>query len=76
MAKIDKIKSNIEWLRELFKVLVAILVADVAGISKLYLDNNIGILFYFGVILVIFLSLWILIVAKRIEANINSLEDL
>ncbi len=76
MAKIDKIKSNIEWLRELFKVLVAILVADVAGISKLYLDNNIGILFYFGVILVVFLSLWILIVAKRIEANINSLEDL
>lgn len=38
MAKIDEIKAHIDWLKDLFKILVTILVATIAGVSKLYLD--------------------------------------
>lgn len=76
MAKIDEIKSHIEWLKELFKILVAILVADIAGISKLYLDKEIGILFYAGIILIIVLSIWTAILSKKIEKHIKELGDL
>ncbi len=76
MAKIDEIKSHIEWLKELFKMLVAILVADIAGISKLYLDKEIGVLFYAGIILIIVLSIWTAVLSKKIEKHIKELGDL
>jgi len=41
MARIDEVKAHIEWMKDLFKILVAILVADIAGVSKLYLENSI-----------------------------------
>ncbi len=76
MAKIDEVKSHIDWLKDLFKVLVAILVADIAGISKLYLDLQINILYYAGIILAIALSLWIAAISKKIEKHIKELGDL
>ena len=76
MAKIDEIKSHIDWLKDLFKILVAVLVTDVAGISKLYLDENINILFYSGILLVIVFSIWIAVISKKIEGHIKSLGDL
>ncbi len=42
MAKIDEVKARIDWLKELFKIVVTVMVADIAGMSKLYLDNTIG----------------------------------
>jgi len=41
MAQIDEIKEDIAWTKDFFKILVAILVAVVAGMSKLYIDTNI-----------------------------------
>ncbi|MDP3301994.1 MAG: hypothetical protein Q8S36_08530 [Sulfuricurvum sp.] len=76
MAKIDEIKAHIDWLKELFKILVAMLVADIAGISKLYLDQNINIIFYSGVLLIIVLSLSASITSKKIEKHIKELGDL
>jgi membrane protein YdbS with pleckstrin-like domain len=76
MAKIDEVKSHIDWLKDLFKVLVTILVADIAGISKLYVDAQINILFYAGVILAISLSIWIALISKKIERHIKELGDL
>lgn len=76
MAKIDEIKSHIDWLKDLFKILVAILVADIAGISKLYIDENINILFYSGIVLIVLLSIWLAILAKKIEQHIKRLGDL
>lgn len=76
MAKIDEIKAHIDWLKELFKILVAMLVADIAGISKLYLDQNINLLFYSGVVLIIVLSLSASIISKKIEKHIKELGDL
>ena len=76
MAKIDEVKSHIDWLKDLFKILVAILVTDIAGVSKLYLDTNINILFYSGIILVVVFSIWIAIISKKIEKHIKKLGDL
>ncbi len=76
MAKLDEIKAHIDWLKELFKILVAILVADIAGISKLYVDENINLLFYSGVVLVIVLSISASITSKKIEKHIKELGDL
>ena len=76
MAKIDEVKSHIDWLKDLFKILVAILVTDIAGVSKLYLDANINILFYSGIILVVVFSIWIAIISKKIEKHIKKLGDL
>ena len=76
MAKIDEIKSHIDWLKDLFKILVAVLVAIVAGISKLYIDMNITILFYAGIILTIVFSIWIANIANKIEKHIKELGDL
>lgn len=76
MAKLDEIKAHIDWLKELFKILVAILVADIAGISKLYVDENINLLFYCGIVLVIVLSISASITSKKIEKHIKELGDL
>jgi hypothetical protein len=76
MAKLDEIKAHIDWLKELFKVLVTILVADIAGISKLYVDENINVLFYSGVVLVIVLSISVSVISKKIEKHIKELGDL
>jgi len=73
MAKIDEIKSEIDWLKDLFKILVMILVALVAGISKLYLDNLTNILFYAGIILGFGLAAWMVILAKQIKRYIKEL---
>ena len=43
MAKIDEVKARIDWLKELFKVVVTVMVADVAGMAKLYLDNTVDV---------------------------------
>jgi len=42
---IDEIKERINWQKDLFKTLIMILVAVIAGISKLYLDKIMIILF-------------------------------
>ena len=77
MAKIDEIKEKINWLKELFKVLVMILVATIAGISKLYLDNNYhNILFYLGVFVSFSILVWLLILSKKINEDIKKLGDL
>ena len=57
-------------------ILVTVLVAVIAGISKLYLDRKIGLVFYSGIILVVVFSFWIAIVAKKIEKHIKELEEL
>ena len=76
MAKIDGIKARIDWLKELFKVVVTVMVADVAGISKLYLDNMIGVLFYMGGFLLPILLYVCINISKKIERHFNELEEL
>ncbi len=76
MPKIDGIKARIDWLKELFKVVVTVMVADVAGMSKLYLDNMIGVLFYMGGFLLPILLYVCINISKKIERHFNELEEL
>ncbi len=76
MAKIDGIKARIDWLKELFKVVVTVMVADVAGMSILYLDNMIGVLFYMGGFLLPVLLYVCINISKKIERHFNELEEL
>ena len=48
MAKIDEVKARVDWLKELFKIVIAVMVTDIAGMAKLYLDKTIDEVFYMG----------------------------
>ena len=76
MAKIDEVKARIDWLKELFKIVVTVMVADVAGMSKLYLDNTIDVLFYGGGVLLAVLVLVSIVISRKMERNISELENL
>lgn len=76
MAKIDEIKTEVEWLKDLFKTLVAVLIGIIAGVSKLYLDENENILFYLGIVISLGFTLWIAIIAKKIKKQIKKLGEL
>ncbi len=76
MPKLDEIKARLDWLKELFKILVAVLVADVAGLSKLYLDASIDILFYSGLVVLGILAVAGVIVSRKIETHLIELRDI
>ena len=76
MSKLDEIKAEIDFLKDLFKIATAILVAIMAGLSKLYLDDEIGLIFYLGVGLSFFISLVLLLVFKKIRTHIRGLRTL
>ena len=64
MPKLDEIRARLDWLKEQFKILVTILVADVAGVSKLYIDTQVDLLFYSGLVLLVVLTASIIIVSR------------
>jgi len=77
MAKIDEIKERINWLKDLFKILIMILITLIAGISKLYLDNTYhNILFYLGIFISFCIIIWLLVLFSKINKDINKLGDL
>jgi len=76
MPKLDEIKARLDWLKEQFKILVAVLVADVAGVSKLYLDASVDVLFYSGLVLLVILTIAITIISRKIETHLIELRDI
>jgi len=76
MAKIDEIKEHIGALKSYLNILVAIVLTLGAGVSRLFIANNITVLFWIGIILImVFLVLFILI-SRSIHLNIKRLKDL
>jgi len=67
MAQIDEIKERINWLKDLFKILVMVLIALIAGVSKLFLNKDFNILFYLGAIVSVFVILWLMILFFKIN---------
>ncbi len=76
MARIDEIKEKINWLKDLFKLLTMIFVGLVAGLSKLFLDKKINLIFYLGIVVSVVILIWLAIIALKINKNIKSLKDL
>jgi len=76
MSKLDEIKARIDWLKDLFKIVMAIMVADIAGIAKLFIDNKISLLFYLGVSLLPIFTMVCIIISRKIEVHLNELGDI
>ena len=76
MAKIDEIKEHIGALRGYLNIVIAIILALGAGISKLYVSMQINILFWIGIILILLLLTVFIIIARVIHNNIKKLKDL
>ncbi|MDF1876106.1 hypothetical protein JHD48_10210 [Sulfurimonas sp. SAG-AH-194-I05] len=76
MAKIDEIKEHIGALRGYLNIVIAIILALGAGISKLYLSLQINILFWIGIALTILLLIVFAIIARVMHNNIKKLKDL
>jgi len=75
MARIDKIKEEIGWLKVLFAILIATDISLIAWLVENYGKTH-PILFLFGLIgaiLIIFVSIWINNIAYQ---KINKLEEL
>lgn len=73
MAKIDEIKAWIDWLKDAVKILVVMLLAIGAGVSKLFLSNQINILFFIGIFLVALINFLIPVLLRRINELIKEL---
>lgn len=76
MPKLDEIKARLDWLKELFKILAAMLVADIAGLAKLYFDTPIGIWFYLGLGVLVILMISGVIISRKIETHLIELRDI
>ena len=71
MAKIDEVKARVDWLKELFKIVIAVMVTDIAGMAKLYLDKTIDEVFYMGGLLLPVLVVICIVISRKIERKIN-----
>ena len=76
MAKIDEIKEHIGALKAYLNILTAIILALGAGTSKLYLSDNIGLLFWIGIGLIVLFLIVFIMIAKAVHNNIQDLKDL
>ena len=59
-----------------FKIIIAVLVAIMAGLSKLYIDNEINLVFYLGAFIAIILSVLPVIIFLKIKKHITELGEL
>ena len=77
MAKIDKIKEQIGYLKVVFSILIAILVLIVGWMTN-HFDgiNTLGIKTVLAVVLSFFVAIGIVYVNKKIIKYINELEDI
>ena len=76
MSRLDEIKSRIDWLKDLFKIVIAIMVANIAGMAALYIDNTISLLFYMGGALLPLLAVSCIVISQKIELHLNELGEL
>jgi len=76
MAKIDEIKEHINTLRNYLNILTAIILAVGAGVAKLYINDEIGLLFWIGIIFSLIFILIFALNSKSIHDNIKKLKDL
>ena len=76
MAKIDEVKEYITTLRVYLGFLLAIILSVGAGVARLYLAHNIGLLFYLGILIIVVTMIGFAIVNKKLHKEIKRLKDL
>jgi len=76
MSKLDEQKEYIGILKVYLGFILAIIISVGSGISKLYLDDKIGLLFWLGIITIISAILVFIFIADIIHKHIKKLKDL
>ena len=76
MSRLEEIKSRIDWLKDLFKIVITIMVADIAGVASLFIDNKIGLLFYMGASLLPVFTMACIVISQKIELHLNELGEI
>ena len=76
MSKQDEVKARIDWLKDLFKIVITIMVADIAGMAKLYIDSEADLLFYLGRVLLPIFAMACIVISQKIELHLNELGEL
>lgn len=77
MAKIDKIKEQIGWLKIVFGVLVAIDISILGWLTNNYNKEDISLIkIFIGLILVAIVTISIVITNKKAMKKIDELEEL
>ena len=76
MSKIDEKKEYIGILKSYLNIIVAFILAIGAGISKIYISNDINILFWLGICIIFLSAILFLLIAKKTHGEIKKLRDL
>ena len=76
MSKMDEKKEYIGLLKSYINVIVAFILAIGAGVSKIYVSNDINILFWVGIVFILFFVFLFVIVAKKAHREIKLLRNL
>ena len=69
----DEIQARIDWLRDAIKILVWLLIAIGAGVSNLYVINQLNVIFYIGIVFLIIISISLFILIIKINKSIKQL---
>ncbi len=76
MSKLDSKKEQLNTLRTIFGIIVAIILTMSAGLINMYYKSNIDILFYMGIFFDIILLISLPIIAKYMVKIIKEIEEL
>jgi len=76
MAKIDEIKEYITTLRVYLGFILAVILSFGTGITKLYISQNTGLLFYLGLFVIFLSMIGFLKINKTLHKEIKKLKDL
>jgi len=76
MAKIDEIKERISYLKNFLTIIIGVLVVTIGGLVNLYRSDEIGVVFWLGIILVAVLVFAALHVMIPIEKHLKRLGEL
>ena len=76
MSKIDEKKEYIGMLKAYLNIVIAFILAIGAGISKMYLNDKINLLFWIGVIFIFLFIILFIFISNKAHNEIKKLKDL
>ena len=73
MSKLDARKETISFLTKIFFVLVGVIVLTVGSLATMYMSQNITIVFWVGIGIILLFSIGCLATFKSIQKNIKEI---
>ncbi|HEY9017292.1 hypothetical protein [Thiomicrospira sp.] len=76
MSKVERVKEHIGALKTYLALIMALILAFGAGVIKLFIAQQTGLLFWLGSLIILVLIVLFSIIAKSMHTNIEQLEEL